>query len=87
MQAGREYFAQQRVVANIERHELSIVHDMIEGIVGPIVCGKFWYEESPWGLVMDDMRVERRGEHVVQPFADGANGWLVWEVSPSLLYR
>ena len=77
MQAGGEYFAQQRVVANVERHELSIMHNMIEGIAGPIVCGKFWYEESPWGLVMNDMRVEGRGEHVVQPFADGANGWLV----------
>ena len=28
-----------------------------------------------------------RGEHVVQPFADGATGWLVWEVSSSLSYR
>ncbi|KAL6312228.1 hypothetical protein AAG906_020313 [Vitis piasezkii] len=50
------------------------------GVAGPIVCGEFWHEESPWGLVMNDMRAERRGEHVVQPFADGANGWLVWEV-------
>ncbi|RVX15062.1 hypothetical protein CK203_007696 [Vitis vinifera] len=30
---------------------------------------------------------ERRGEHVIQPFADGANGWLVWDVSPSWLFR
>ena len=63
------------------------MHDMIEGIVGPIVCRKFWYEESPWGLVMDDVRAERRGEHVIQPLADGADGWLIWEVSPNLLYR
>ena len=60
---------------------------MIEGIAGPIVCGKLWYEESPWGLVMNDMRAEGRGEHVVQLFADEANGWLVWEVCPNLLYR
>ena len=60
---------------------------VIEGIVGSIVCRKFWYEESPWGLVMDDVRAERRGEHVVQPFANGTNWWLAWEVSPSLLYR
>ena len=46
-------------------HELSIMHDVIEGIVGSIVCGKFWYEESPWGLVVNDMRAERRGEHVI----------------------
>ena len=63
------------------------MHDMVEGVAGPIVCGEFGLEESPWGLVMNDMRVERRGEHVVQPFADGANGWLIWEVSPSLSYR
>ena len=63
------------------------MHDMIEGVVGPIVCGEFWYEESSWGLVMNDMRSERRGEHVVQPFADGATGWLVWADSPSLSYR
>ena len=57
------------------------MHDMIEGVAGPIVCGEFGYEESPRGLVMNDMRAEGRGEHVVQPFADGASGWLVWEVS------
>ena len=49
---------------------------MIEGIAGPIVCGKFWYEESPWGLVMNDIGAEGRGEHVVQPFADGTKKWL-----------
>ena len=87
MQAGGKYFTQQCVVVNIERHELSIMHDVIEGIVGSIVCGKFWYEESPWGLVMDDMRAEGRGEHVVQPFADGTSWWLAWEVSPILSYR
>ncbi|RVW37159.1 hypothetical protein CK203_111748 [Vitis vinifera] len=46
------------------------------GVAGPIVCGKFWYEESPWGLVMNDLRAERRGEHVVQPFADGTKSEL-----------
>ena len=63
------------------------MHDMVEGVAGPIVHREFRYEKSPWGLVMNDMGVERRGEHVVQPFADGATGWLVWEVSPSLSYR
>ena len=63
------------------------MHDMVEGVTGPIVCGEFGHEESPWGLVMNDMRAERRGEHVVQPYADGASGWLIWEVSPSLSYR
>ena len=63
------------------------MHDVIEGIASPIVCGKFWHEESPWGLVMDDMRAERRGEHVIQPFADGANRWPVWDVPPSWFFR
>ena len=75
------------MVSYIESHELTIMHDMVEGVVGPIVREEFRHEESPWGLVMNNMRAERRGEHVVQPFADGANGWLVWEVSPSLSYR
>ncbi|RVW64226.1 hypothetical protein CK203_046323 [Vitis vinifera] len=33
----------------------------------------------PLGARNDDMRAEGRGEHVIQPSADGANGWLVWE--------
>ena len=60
---------------------------MIEGVARPIVRGEFRHEEFPWGLVMNNMRAERRGEHVVQPFANGATGWLVWEVSPNLSYR
>ena len=63
------------------------MHDMVEGVAEPIVCGEFGHEESSWGLVMNDMRAERRGEHVVQPFADGANGWLILEVPPSLSYH
>ena len=63
------------------------MHDMVEEVVGPIVCGKFRHEKSPWGVVMNDMRAKRCGEHVVQSFADGASGWLVWGVSPSLAYR
>ena len=63
------------------------MHDMIEGVVGPIVCEEFVHEESPWGLVMNDMRAERRGEHVVQPLANGANECLIWEVFPCLSYH
>ena len=63
------------------------MHDMVEGVAGSIVRGKFRHEKSPWGVVMNNMVVKRRGEHVVQPFADGASVWLVWEVSPNLSYR
>ena len=60
---------------------------MVEGVAGPIIRGEFRHEESPWGLVMNNMRAKRRGEHVVQPFADGGTRWFVWEVSPNLLYH
>ena len=60
------------------------MHDVVEEVAGPIIRGEFGHDESPWGVVMNNIRAKRRGEHVVQPFADGANGWLVWEVSPSL---
>ena len=63
------------------------MHDMVEGVDGPIVRGKFRHEKSPWGVVMNNMRAKRRGEHVVQHFADGASVWLVWGVSPNLSYR
>ena len=60
---------------------------MVEGVAGPIVRGEFRYEKSPRGVVMNNMRAKRRGEHVVQSFADGVSGWLIWGVSPSLAYR
>ena len=63
------------------------MHDMVEGVAGSIVRGKFRHEKSPWGVVMNNMVVKRRGEHVVQPFADGTNWWLAWEVSPNMLLR
>ena len=54
-----------------------IMHDMVEWITRPIIRRKFWHKESPWGVVMDDMRAKRRGEHVIQPFADKAKGWFI----------
>ena len=53
------------------------MHDMVEGVVRPIICGKFWHEESPWGVIMDNMRAKRRGEHVIQSFANEARGWFI----------
>ena len=50
------------------------MNDMVERVAGPIVCGEFGHEESSWGLVMDDMRAEGRGEHVIQPSADEPMG-------------
>ena len=51
---------------------LSVVHDMIKWITGPIVCRELWYDEPSWGLVIDNAKAERRAEHVVQPLADRA---------------
>ena len=50
------------------------MHDMIKWIVGPIVCGELWHNEPSWGLVIDNARAKRRGEHVIQPPADRAGG-------------
>ena len=72
MEAGREDLTQQRVVLYVKSHELSVVHDVIKQIVGPVICRKFWHEKPFWGLVVDNTRAKRRGEHVVQSSADGA---------------
>ena len=53
------------------------MHDVVKGVARPIIRGKFWHEESPWGVVMNNMGAKRRGEHVIQPFANGASGWFV----------
>ena len=34
------------------------MHDMVEGVARPIIRRKFWHEESPWRVVMDNMRAK-----------------------------
>ena len=63
------------------------MHDMVEEVARPIVRGELRHNKSPWRVVMNNMRAKGRGEHVVQSFADGASGWLVWRVSSNLSYR
>ena len=53
------------------------MHDMVEGVVGPIVGGELRHNKSPWGVVMNNMGAKERGEHVVQSFADRTSGWLI----------
>ena len=53
------------------------MHDMVEEVTRPIIRRKFWHEESPWRVVMDNMRAKMRGEHVIQSFANGVEGWFI----------
>ena len=85
MEARRKDFAQQCVIPYVEGHELFVVHDMIKWIIGPVVCRELWHDEPSWGLIIDNVKVERRGEHVVQPPADRVGGALL-TISPSTCY-
>ena len=39
---------------------------MVKWIIGSIIRKKFRHEEPSRGFIVDNMRTERRGEHVVQ---------------------
>ena len=65
-------------------YEFPIVHDMIERITCFVICREFLYHEPSWGLVVDDVRVKRRGEHVIQLSADKARRTSICQ-SPCLL--
>ena len=56
---------------------------MIKWIARPIIHRNFRNEKPSWGLVIDNMRVERRGEHVIQPPTDGARGGSFDEFPPT----
>ena len=36
------------------------MHDMVKWIVGSVIHNEFWDHESSWGLIVDDVKVERR---------------------------
>ena len=48
------------------------MHDVIKRIARPVICRKFWHKKPSWGLIIDNTRAKRRGEHVVQSPTDGA---------------
>ena len=50
------------------------MHDMVKWIAGSVIRGKLRDHEPSWGLVVDDVRVERRGEHVILSLIDRAEG-------------
>ena len=53
------------------------MHDVIKLVVGFVVRGNFFNEKPSWGLVVDNARGERHGEHVVQSPVDGSGGALL----------
>lgn len=71
MEASQKDLAKQHVVTNIQRHQLSEMHLMVEWITCPIIHGKLRPEEPLQWLVVDDMGAKRRGEHVIQLSTNG----------------
>ena len=53
------------------------MHDVIKQVVGSVIRGNFFHEKPSWGLVVDNARAERHGEHVVQLPVDGIGGALL----------
>ena len=47
------------------------MHDMVEWIAGSVICCELQYHEPSWGLIPDDVRAKRCGEHVIQLSIDG----------------
>ena len=72
LEAGGKDFVQKHVIPYIQGHELLVVHDMVKWIAESIIHRKFWHKEPFWGLIVDDTRTKRCGEHVIQPPANRA---------------
>ena len=53
------------------------MHDVVKWIAGSIICREFRDHELSWRIVVDDVRAERHGKHVVQSLADRARGPLL----------
>lgn len=65
MKAGRKNLANEYIITNVQRHQLSKVHQMVEQITRPIIHGDFWHHKPPRRLKVDNMKVKRRGEHII----------------------
>ena len=83
LEASGEDLAQQRIIPYVKSHELSIVHDVIKRIAGSVIRKKFWHEKPYWGLIIDNARAKKRGEHVVQLPTNGARGGSFAEFPPT----
>ena len=48
------------------------MHYVIKRIARSVIRGEFRDDESSWGFILNNVRTERRGEHVVKAPADRA---------------
>ena len=67
-------------------HELPIVHDMVKWITGSVVRREFRDHKPFWGLVTDDVKVEKRGKHVIQSPIDRVGRTPTNQIPHWLLY-
>ena len=86
MEASWKDLAQQRGIPYVKGHELPIVHDMVKWITGSIIHREFWNHEPSRRLAVDDVRVERREEHVIQSLTNKARGTPTYQIPYLLLY-
>ena len=77
MKASWKDLAQQRFIPHFKGYELLVMHDMVKWIAGFVIRGKLWDHEPSWGLVVDVVRDERRGEHVIQSLIDRVRETLI----------
>ena len=61
------------------------MHDMVRWIVDSIIRGKLWDHEPSWGLVVDNVRAKRCGEHVIQSPTNKAEDTSVCQIPHWLL--
>ena len=54
-QTSREYFAQQTVIANVQRHCLIVVEHVIIRVIRAIEHGKNWYDKSAGWYVIKNV--------------------------------
>ena len=66
MEVSWNDLAQQHDIANVQRHQLPKVHEMVKWVTRLVVHGEFMYQNPPRRLVTDNMRSKWHGEHIIQ---------------------
>ncbi|RVW99751.1 hypothetical protein CK203_029304 [Vitis vinifera] len=72
VEVGRKDFAEQHIIPNVQCHQLAIVQQMIKRVTCTIVHSELGLQEPSRRFVANDMRVEWRGEYIIQLSADRA---------------
>ena len=72
VEVGRKDFAEQHIIPNVQCHQLAIVQQMIKRVTCTIVHSELGLQEPSRRFVANDMRVEWRGEYIIQPSTDRA---------------